>query len=200
MRQKGYLISTLIPAEPWLFDFYKKFGYTHPVNYKTETHSTGAPPSVIPQTNLTGYTLAECTSDKYFPYFDSKQRERRCAVLHNARDFETVIRDLKYDKGNTWVILKENNPVGIAFAKPENEHTVCIKEILCDNPSIKEALIDHLLTRYNNVRTAKVCAPVHTEESPLLSGYEQIQPYGLACILTRQDWDISGLYMTLMLD
>ncbi|MDR1224412.1 MAG: GNAT family N-acetyltransferase, partial [Tannerella sp.] len=38
MRQKGYLISTLIPAEPWLFDFYKKFGYTHPVNYKTETH------------------------------------------------------------------------------------------------------------------------------------------------------------------
>ncbi|MDR0393746.1 MAG: GNAT family N-acetyltransferase [Tannerella sp.] len=213
MRQKGYLISTLIPAEPWLFDFYKKFGYIHPVNYKTETYLSGAQPiitrsastppntySLIPQANLTGcYTFAECTSDKYFPFFERKQHERRCAVLHNAHDFETIIRDLKYEKGSAWILFNENNPVGIAFAKPENRTTIHIKEILYDNLSVKEALIGHILTQYN-ARTAKVRTPVHSEEDTLRPGCEQIRPYGLACTLTQHDKNISDLYMTLMLD
>jgi predicted acetyltransferase len=214
MRQKGYLISTLIPAEPWLFDFYKKFGYTHPVNYDTETYSSGiqsvntnnvlihiSDHSAIWQTNKTGYTFAECTTDKYFPYFDRKQHDRRCTVLHNKYDFDTIIRDLKYDRGATWVVLTENNPVGMAFAKPESGNTVCIKEIVYDNMSVKEALIAHILNQYH-VRRAKIRIPFNPEKSPAIiqSHKQKTQPYGLACILDKQNRKITDLYMSLMLD
>lgn len=195
MRRKGYVISTLIPAEPWLFDFYQKFGYTHPVNYETETYSFGA------QSVNTGYTFAECATDNYFPYFDRKQRDRRYTVLHNKYDFETIIRDLKYDRGNTWVALKENNPVGIVFAKPEPENTISIKEILYDDPSVKESLIGHILNQYD-LRTTEVRIPSDPEKetNTTTSVKRQKHPYGLACIHNEQIQNISGLYMTLMLD
>jgi predicted acetyltransferase len=212
MRQKEYALSILIPAERWLFDFYKKFGYTHPVNYKTETYSLATLPtnaqetpvgsdddSVIRRTTFPDYTFAECVTDEYFPFFDRKQRERRCTVLHNAYDFETILRDLKYEQGSTWVALKANKPVGIAFAKPESEHAICIKEILYDDTRVKKRLIDHILNQYH-ARTATVRVPVHPAERPPLSDNEKIHPFGLACILTRPDEDISGLHMALMLD
>jgi predicted acetyltransferase len=212
MRRKEYVLSILIPAEPWLFDFYKKFGYTHPVNYKTETYSLATPPMnaqgtpagsnddpVIRRIAPPDYAFVECVTDEYFPFFDRKQRERRCTVLHNAYDFETILRDLKYEQGSTWVALKANKPVGIAFAKPESEHAICIKEILYDDTRVKKMLIDHILNQYH-ARTATACVSVHPTEHPPLSDNGKIHPFGLACILTRQDWDISGLHMALMLD
>jgi predicted acetyltransferase len=197
MRRKGYLISTLIPAEPWLFDFYKRFGYTYPINHEVEIYSPGKQPAGAGYgtTNLPDYTFAACATDEHFPYFDRKQRERRCAVLHNACDFETIVRDLTYDGGNAWVALEKDVPAGIAFTKPEAEDKIIIKEILYDNAPAKEALIHYTLNLYH-ARTAEVHLPFDTETSAA----PRKQPYGLACILDGQITGISDLYMTLMLD
>jgi predicted acetyltransferase len=198
MHQRGYLISTLIPASPWLFDFYKKFGYTYPINHEVDTiYSSDKQPlnAGFETTILTDYTFVECTTDKHFSYFDRKQRERRCAVLHNAYDFETIVRDLAYDSGNAWVALNKNIPVGIAFAKPESNDKIIIKEIFYDNASIKEALIHYILNLYN-ARTAEVHLPSNIEKNKNRKNLS----YGLACILDGQITDISGLYMTLMLE
>jgi predicted acetyltransferase len=198
MHQKGYLISTLIPAAPWLFDFYKKFGYIYPINHEVDTiySSDKQLPDAGFETMISSdYTIIEGTTDKHFSYFDRKQRERRCALLHNAYDFETIVRDLKYDGGNVWVALKKNIPVGIAFAKPEAKDKIIIKEIFYDNAPIKETLIHYLLNLYN-ARTAEVHLPFNTGKNK----NRKNQPYGLACILDKQITDISGLYMTLMLE
>jgi GNAT superfamily N-acetyltransferase len=186
MRRRGYSVSMLIPAEPRLFDFYRKFGYTYPIRHETETYSSaGQPPSA-------GYTFTECATDEHFPFFDRKQRERPCAVLHNACDLETILRDLACDDGNAWVALRKNIPAGIAFARPATEGTIIIKEILYDRPAVKDALIHHLLNRYN-AWTAEIHLPLHTVD-------RKAKPYGLACILDKQITGISDLYMTLMLD
>ncbi|MDR2774058.1 MAG: GNAT family N-acetyltransferase [Tannerella sp.] len=198
MHQRGYSISTLIPATPRLFDFYRRFGYTYPIDHEVDTiHYSGKQPlnAVSETTALADFTFAGCTTDKHFPYFDRKQRERRCAVLHNACDLETIVRDLAYDGGNAWVALKKNNPAGIAFAKPESKDKIIIKEIFYDNTLIKEALIRYILNLYN-ARTAEMRLPSNTEKDKTL----EKQPYGLACILDEQITDISGLYMTLMLE
>ncbi|MDR0697710.1 MAG: GNAT family N-acetyltransferase [Tannerella sp.] len=198
MHQRGYLISTLIPAEPWLFDFYKKFGYAHPINHEIDTiHSSDKqlPDTEFETTTSADYTFVECTTGKHFSYFDRKQRERRCALLHNAFDFETIVRDLTYDGGNAWVALKKNIPVGIAFAKPELKDKIIIKEIFCDSAPIKESLIHYILNLYN-ARTAEVHLPLNTGKNK----NRKNQPYGLACILDKQITDLPDLYMTLMLE
>jgi GNAT superfamily N-acetyltransferase len=186
MRRRGYPVSTLIPAEPWLVDFYRKFGYTCPISHETEIYSSAKQPPDA------GYTFTECAADEHFPFFDRKQRERPCAVLHNAYDLETILRDLAYDGGKAWVALRKNIPAGIAFAKPEAAGKIIIKEILYDRPAVREALIHHILNRYN-ARTAEIHFPSRTVD-------RKTKPYGLACILDNQRIDISDLYMTLMLD
>ena len=199
MRQKGYGIATLIPSHPWLFDIYKKFGYVHPIYYSLERYSCKDNPC-MPYTSCTldkspnnssDYTFTPY-SEKYFPYFDKKQQERKCTVIHNKHDIENIIRDLKIDNGNAWMALHKNIPVGIAFANPASEEDVIIKEILYDTPQAKEKLINHILNTHN-IKTANLRIPPNkTSTNPHL--------YGLACILDKQIFDIEDLYMTLMLD
>jgi predicted acetyltransferase len=187
MCRRGYRLSMLIPAEPWLFDVYRRFGYTFPICRAAGMYAPagGQPPFAVPD-----YAFVACTAEEYFPYFDRKQRERSCAVLHNARDLETILRDLACDGGHAWVALENRVPVGIVFAKPESGGKIIIKELVCDHASAKEALTLHALNAFN-ARTAEIRLPP--------SGAEQ-SVYGLARLLDRQIPSLSRLHMTLMLD
>jgi predicted N-acetyltransferase YhbS len=143
MRQRGFKLSFLIPAEPWLFDYYRKFGYNHIVNQGItilaadknydESYSNLKIVPAIPA---------------HFLYFDKKQRYRRSAVLHEYTDFETIICDLRIEGGNVWTALENDTPVGIAFAKPVSkagEISIEIKEILTDTADIRSAMLNHIV-------------------------------------------------------
>ena len=213
MRRKGNIISTLIPAHPWLFDIYKKFGYIYPANYSIEKfyHKNNLNKSDSGKDRDNGFSDFTFTpySDKYFPYFDEKQQERQCAILHDAYDMENIHLDLLNDNGNIYIALHENVPVGIAFVSHDSEKEVVIKEILYDNTQTKEALIHYVLNIYN-AETAKVRVPLQETpnqeinkitDSKIISNINQkTYPYGLACILDKRITDVTNLYMTLMLD
>ena len=185
MRQRGYGIATLIPAHPWLFDIYRKYGFIHPINYCSELFYNN--PSDKPEDD---YTFIPYTND-YFHYFDKKQSERQCSVLHNPYDIENIILDLKNESGNAWIALQNDIPAGITFVKPDSEKIISIKEILYDNIQAKEALIRYSLYLYN-VKTAKIRIPTTID----CKSYS----YGLYCFIDKQIADISNLYMSLMLD
>ena len=220
MRQKGYGITTLIPAHPWLFDFYKNFGYEHPIKYNIEYYSLEHDSSKqFSQTTTSEHTTVSCQSnintiltpysDKYFPYLNNKQCERQCAILHNAYDIENIICDLKSDNGNAWISLHEDTPVGIAFVNPISDNDIIIKDILYDNTRAKEALIYQALNTHN-AKTAKVRVPLQETNTTKISGIADMRlsgcinkktfTYGLACLLDKRINDIKDLYMTLMLD
>ena len=209
MRQKGYGITTLIPAYPWLFDIYKKFGYICPINYSLECYfnESGSDKRYLSQETTTSDYTFTLYSNKYFSYFDKKQRERQCVLLHNEYDVENILCDLTNENGNVWVALCGETPVGISFAYPISEKDIIIKEILYDSLQVKKSLIYHALSAYN-ARTAKVFAHefvntetnnTETNNSTNPPDLKKTYPYGLACILDKQIV-INDLYMTLMLD
>ena len=221
MLQKGYGITTLIPAHPWLFDFYKNLGYIHNINYRLESYSCEVNPDMQYKTIKSNIQAVEQSHDyfsdikiahftrKYFTYFNKKQHERRCAVLHNDNDINNIISDLINDDGNAWIALRNDTPVGIAFTCPISEKNVIIKEMLYDSILIKEALIHHILNIY---KAKKVIIRIPPQESSTTEMYnisnahlsvdlnKKIYPYGLANILDKRITDINGLHMTLMLD
>lgn len=202
MQDRNYAISTLIPAEPWLFDFYKKFGYTHPINYIAETYpynnTLNATETIIKAHNK-NYTFTTCTNADYFSFYNRKQRERKFVLLHDIYDFETIIRDLAYEDGNTYVALEKNTPTGIAFAKPVSENLVVVKDILYDHIDTKEALLNYIISLYN-VQKIEVHTPVYAEKTKLPAINREVKPYGLACILDKKITDLPDLFMALMLD
>jgi hypothetical protein len=178
IRERGFALSFLIPAEYWLFDIYRKTGYKLDIqNPKHTIQDAGtACLHVSPAIDM-----VPCRSDHY-PYFNKKQMERKRCVLHDYKDFDIILQDNRTDGGNVFVALYNHVPAGMIFAKPSDNETVVITEIIYDNETVKEALTNHV-GKYFNAKKIKYSLP-----------------YGLACILDENIPDISNLYMTLMLD
>ena len=187
MRKRGFPLSMLIPAEPWLFEVYRRYGYTVPINVGVEYYVADR----MEQTDTC--RIIPCPEKTYDAYFDLTQRRRRCAVLHDAADFETIRLDCLADGGHVWVALDGERPVGMAFEAPESSTDVLIKEILYDDPAVKDALIRYILHRHR-AQTAFVRVP-HSADLPA-------RPYGLAFPLdeTLQPSDLQRVFMSLMLD
>ncbi len=187
MRKRGFALAVLIPAEPWLFEVYRRYGYTVPINVGVEHYVADR------MEQVDTYRIVPCSEKTYDAYFDLAQRRRRCAVLHDAADFETIRLDCLADGGHVWVALDEDRPVGMAFEAPESSTDVLIKEILYDDPAVKDALIRYILIRHR-AQTAFVRVP-HSAGRPA-------QPYGLACPLdeTVKPSDLQCVFMSLMLD
>jgi predicted acetyltransferase len=183
MRDRKYALTTLIPASGWLFDYYERFGYARAFDYSLETHhrSTAAEHGtascrIVSQNDL--------SPDVLYAYFDRKQRERACAVLHTAYDWQTILQDCLLDGGGVSVVLRDGKPSGMAVAVPKDDYTVYIKEIFYDQPCIKEALVQFILTRFHR-QTAEVRVP------PVPSA---ARSYGMAQILDKQR--MTALYLS----
>jgi hypothetical protein len=125
--------------------------------------------------------IISCNLDHY-PYFNKKQMERKCCVLHDYKDFDVILRDNQIDEGQVFVALYNRVPAGMIFSKPTDNKSVVITEILYDTEIIQETLINYVGEFFNSKKIS------------------YLQPHGLACILDKNIPDISRLYMTLMLN
>jgi len=192
LKERGYYAAFLIPAEPSLFNFYRLAGFDKYIYCRYETLDFCKPVSDGFEANH-HYSFEPCTI-AHFPYFDRKQHEQRCIVLHRAYDYETIIQDLALDGGGAYVALENNNPVGMAFVKKISNDAIFIKSILSDTPKIYTALYRYANTLLNAHRL-KIQIPLIGDKY-----VNRRQPYGLACILVNQKLRIRYADISLMLD
>lgn len=163
MERREIAISALIPAEPWLFEYYRKQGYTEAFDYSMETYIR--PNTSIQFPKITVIRPEAQATDVLFAYFNRKLRERPSCILHSQDDFSTILHDLHLDNGALYTAVdKDGEIVGMAFARPQEADTapsskrLFIKELLYDSEEIKELLLQEL-TRRNNVSQATVKTP-----------------------------------------
>lgn len=163
MRQREMAITALIPADPWLFDYYREQGYTEAFDYSLETYVRPDTPVQLPK--LTVVQPGVPTTRELFDYFDKKLRERPACVLHTYDDFITILREQQLDKGAMYTALDINGKVvGMAFAFTAESNTeptgkkLFIKELLYDSEEIRELLLQEL-TLQNDVAQATVKTP-----------------------------------------
>ena len=188
MRRRGFALTTLIPAEPWLFDVYARLGYVHPIPARDEWISTDG----LPLTP-TSIRVATCTDARFYAAFDRLQRRRPCAILHTARDFDTIRLDCESDGGRVLVALADGRPAGFLFEAPEAGGVVRVKELLADSADAETALLRAAATRHGATQLR-----IRRPPQPGCPS----QPYGLAARLDDRlsAADIDRLHMALMLD
>ena len=85
MERREVAISALIPADPWLFDYYREQGYTEAFDYSVETYIRPNTPVQLPK--ITVIQPEVPTTDELFAYFNRKLRERPSCILHSQDDF-----------------------------------------------------------------------------------------------------------------
>ena len=188
MHRRGFALTTLIPAEPWLFDVYARLGYVHPISARDEWISTdGLPLTPTP------IRVAPCTDARFYAAFDRLQRRRPCAILHTARDFDTIRLDCESDGGRVLLALADGRPAGFLFEAPEEGGVVRVKELLAEDADAETALLRAAATRHGATQLRLRRPPQPGCPS---------QPYGLAARLDDRlsAADIDRLHMALMLD
>lgn len=163
MRERHVTLTALIPADPWLFDYYRVQGYTEAFDYTEETYIRPLVP--VQRPDLLVVEPEVPTTQALYAYFDRKLRERPACVLHTYDDFITILRDLALTNGKMYTALDSNEQVlGMAFVQPYEDHPspagkkLFIKELLHDTDEIKQVLLQEV-TLANDVLQATVKTP-----------------------------------------
>lgn len=139
MSHKGVLFSTLIPAEPWLFDYYERMGYASVFGYSTEKIAV---PCSAPSKNIVVKSLSEYQGNIDL-YLNKKLSERPCCIQHPSTDLNVIMADSLASHGEIGIALKENKILGIAFSDKEGD-SVTINELFAESRDAEQSLLYHI--------------------------------------------------------
>lgn len=183
MHHEGVELSALIPAETWLFDYYRQSGYVPVFSYEEELFTV--PPVLFP---MEGYCLEktdEATSDAC-DYLNGKLKERPCCILHPQEDYRVVFADLHLSGGHAYVLRKGESIAAMAVAYPDNEtpgvtspESFYVAEIVADNACSRSLLLQ-CVCKDTGMDAIRIFVPLQTKET---SAYRQAGiPLGMARI------------------
>ncbi len=171
MERRKIAVSVLIPAEPWLFDYYRKQGYTEAFDYTEVTYIRPNAPVRLP--DMTVVRPEVSITDEVFAYFDRKSRERPSCILHSHDDLFVILRYFQMEGGGIYSALDGSGKVvGLAFASPfgagatPSGKKLFIKELLYDSEDIRESLLRELTSRNNVSRATLYTPPIFPDTRP----------------------------------
>lgn len=136
MLRNGIHFSTLIPAEPWLFDYYKRMGYASVFQYSVKEITL---PEFIPSKEITVDVVSE-PQDEVYSYLNKKLSERPCCIQHTLEDFQVIMADLAISGGNLFVAKRANEIKGIVIIY-KGESRIIINELLAEDKDIEFSLL-----------------------------------------------------------
>lgn len=174
MFHKGIALSTLIPAEPWLFDYYARHGFA-PV-FKNKKEVFFASNIDFSTTNLTVKKIYKYSKEAY-GYLNSKLKERPNCVQHTSDDFRVIIADLQISKGTIYTLNYKEKIVALAISYPNGSSSTSIEEIVADTPEMNTLLLQYIC-KENGISSIEVTLPP--------TNNEKNQPLGMARIINAR--------------
>lgn len=136
MWRNGVHFSTLIPAEPWLFDYYKHMGYASVFQYSVKEITL---PEFIPSKEIAVNVVSEF-QDTTYSYLNKKLSERSCCIQHSLEDFQVIMADLPISGGSIFVAKRANEIKGIAIIY-RGESRIIINELLAEDKDVEHSLL-----------------------------------------------------------
>ena len=173
MESRKVALTVIIPADPWLFDYYRDLGYTEAFDYSEETYIR--PSEIVLEQGVLVVPPEVPSMESLYNFFNKKQRERICYVLHGYDDFVTILRELQMSRGQMLTALNiQEEPIGMIFFYPVGDY-IYVKELMYDNDNIKNLLLQEATTQ-SKVEKA-VCRTPFTGPGTF--------PLGMARVLDR---------------
>ncbi|MDR2811381.1 MAG: GNAT family N-acetyltransferase [Tannerellaceae bacterium] len=188
MKRRNIPVAALIPAEEWLFDYYRSRGYTETFCYLPEIYVrsedfVSTPDGIVVRREREPHGA-------FYDYFDRKLRERPLCILHTYEDFAVILQDLELSDGSFFVATHAGCPVGMAFVSPgeidENtgEQSLLCKEILYNDEDVKRHVLSAITHQLHADKAvcripSAGCLPTH--------------PYGMAKVIDPEP--LIGLWM-----
>ncbi len=151
--QKEIPVSTLIPAEPWLFAYYDRLGYAPVFHYdKQEVNAnllTPVPGMLCNHTNQ--------FNERHYQYLSRKLAELPACVQHTVEDYKVILESLALERDYVYVALQNDRISGLAIAWKTDKGLI-VDTFLTESESAGNALLYHIskITKY---RTMTILLP-----------------------------------------
>lgn len=181
MYENGITVSTLIPAEEWLFNFYRQSGYATTFDSYIETVKS----STLSQTNIQVSSFNEFSPNmaaQAYPWFDRRYQQYTCAILHTKEDYLTNIEDCYHSGGRLAIAFAPDciTPCGWGLAIPQGQD-IRVKECVYESMEIRNALLKCFSDLWpSEYLKCRIAAPVAGKSI-------QIYKYGMARIIHVSD-------------
>ena len=163
MLRNGVHFSTLIPAEPWLFDYYARMGYASVFKYSTKEIVL---PEFIPSKEIAVSVVSEFQEEVY-SYLNKKLSERACCIQHTSEDFQVIMTDLAISGGYLFVARQENEIKGITIIYKGDKHII-INELCADDKDVEYSLLYAIRQHTGCKRMVQLLPPEDKQPQHLL--------------------------------
>lgn len=155
MLHNGVALSALIPAEPWLFDYYAHTGYAPVFRYAQSTFTP------TEKASAGGTAVLKRTHEykqEIYEYLNRKLRERPCCIQHTEADFQVILADLRLSRGYVYTLNLRGNIIALAVAYPADNGRWYVGEMVADTPDAESLLLQAICEQLN-VPSLQVLAP-----------------------------------------
>ena len=173
MLRNGMYFSTLIPAEPWLFDYYTRMGYASVFQYSVKEITV---PEFIPSKEITVTSEVGCQKEVY-EYLNSKLSGRTCCIQHSFEDFQVVMADLILSDGILVTARSENQINGLAIVYRRDKQLI-ISELFAETKDAEHSLLHHI-KQFTGCRYMTQLLPPEKEQTQY--------PLGMARIINAKE-------------
>lgn len=168
MLHNGISFSTLIPAEPWLFDYYTLMGYAPVFQHSIKEVIV---PSITPSPKIKINAISDYQEEVY-QYLNRKLSERPCSIQHTSDDFRIIMTDLGISDGILVIAGQENRINGLAIAN-NGDGSLVINELLADSKDIENQLLYYLKQQSEHEQIIRLF-PSNNEQSQHSFGMARI--------------------------
>lgn len=133
MKSRGIALTTLMPADDWLFGYYARFGYVTACFEQIERKRFPAHP-ICPPPKTT------VSPNHQFAYFRQEMQKRSCCVQHSRTDFDALAQDLRFCHGAVVTVMRSGQICGLAMAIPEKEFAYVLDGVYDDDEARQQLL------------------------------------------------------------
>lgn len=162
MHTQGILLSTLIPAEPWLFDYYTRSGYAPVFHVQTDIFTKDTDSILTPDYSI---TITDSFDPQLYACFEQKMQQRPCCIQHTAEDFKVILADLRLSGGHIYLLhpmQQYDATTAMAFVYPDEPNGLLVGELLADSEEEARLLLQHIC-QMNGQTNLRLLCPVSKE-------------------------------------
>ncbi len=171
MRNRGDIFTTLIPQEPWLIQFYQKYGYTICFEYSLTPVSLD-----LDKVSSDSFSVLESDHTNIKPayyFYNQYCKEQNLSIAKSFDDFKIIWKELNLFSGTILLCYESEKICGICFCS-SSEEEVIIKDLIADSEIIKKQLIRFAMKKYPG-KNLYLYEPVSDNKKAI--------PYGMGRIL-----------------
>ncbi|MCM1028040.1 MAG: GNAT family N-acetyltransferase [Pseudoflavonifractor sp.] len=180
-RERGDLLTLLIPASTYLYGYYARFGFSTVIYTDIERYT--ALHAFLPGESDTGnsiYTSVDnlFDTDVYEAMARMERHMDQSTLLHSQRDYLNILDDLSLDGGHCSAVRDEDGRVAaIAWGRPDpttDGEVIRVDEVLSENESSRLAALRGLRERWSGKPMALHASVTDNGRKPTPRGMARI--------------------------